>query len=104
VQAMNDAIAAILDAAGFDVKQGADDYRHPMVLLVELNPCFKPKYVRHPAAVSPAALEACQRPERPFCAACAVPRREPLRVMVCLACPRDSPRAGRVDTRYHRPP
>ena len=34
VKAMNDAIAAVLTATGFDVREGADEY-HPMELLVE---------------------------------------------------------------------
>jgi hypothetical protein len=35
IDAMNDAIAAILNAAGFDVRKGADEYHHPLELLVE---------------------------------------------------------------------
>ncbi|MFC4009397.1 hypothetical protein ACFOY2_19345 [Nonomuraea purpurea] len=35
IEAMNDAIAAILNAAGFDVREGTDEYHHPMELLVE---------------------------------------------------------------------
>jgi hypothetical protein len=35
VEAMTDAIAAILTTAGFDVRKGANDYHHPAELLVE---------------------------------------------------------------------
>jgi hypothetical protein len=52
IDAIHDAIAAILKVAGFDVKNGADEYHHPMELLVESR---RVRVTRSPAVVPDSA-------------------------------------------------